>query len=146
MVTKLGQTIHDHKILIEFDYGCNRIRKTAVICPWIRKIAIFDFIYTLASTINQSAPNLVKWYRVIRSRVTLIMGAIGPEQLELLAFEFEKLLYFTLFTLASTNISQLVPKLVKIYMTLRSHISLIKGVIGPEQVDLFALELESLFK
>ena len=28
-------------------------------------------------------------------------------------------------------------------MTLRSHMSLIKGVIVPEQVELFALELES---
>ena len=31
-------------------------------------------------------------------------------------------------------------------MTLRSHMSLIKGVIGPEQVELFALELESLLE
>ena len=28
-------------------------------------------------------------------------------------------------------------------MTLRSHMNLIMGVIGPEQVELFALELES---
>ena len=28
-------------------------------------------------------------------------------------------------------------------MNLRSHISLIKGVVGPEQVELFAFELES---
>ena len=28
-------------------------------------------------------------------------------------------------------------------MTLRPHMSLIKGVIGPEQVELFDLELES---
>ena len=31
-------------------------------------------------------------------------------------------------------------------MTLRSYMSLIKGVIGPEQVELFALELESLLE
>ena len=28
-------------------------------------------------------------------------------------------------------------------MNLRSHMSLIKGVVEPEQVELFALELES---
>ena len=82
----------------------------------------------------------------IRSWVSLIIGLIGPEQPELFALEFEKLLYFTLFTLASTNTNQLVPKVVKIYMTLRSRMSLITGVIGPEQVELFALELESLLE
>ena len=57
-------------------------------------------VYTLASTIiNQSAPNLVKRYRAIRSRLSSIMGVIRPELLELFALEFEKLLYFTLFTL-----------------------------------------------
>ena len=30
-------------------------------------------------------------------------------------------------------------------MTSRSHMSLIKSEIGPEQVELFALELESYF-
>ena len=39
-----------------------------------RKIAESDFVYTLASTnINQSAPNLVKMYVTIRSRMRLIM-------------------------------------------------------------------------
>ena len=32
MGTKLGQTIHDHKISLEFDHGCNWIRTTAVFC------------------------------------------------------------------------------------------------------------------
>ena len=31
-------------------------------------------------------------------------------------------------------------------MNLRSHMILIKGVVGPEQVELFALELESLLE
>ena len=34
------------------------------------------------------------------------MGLIGLEQVELFAFELEKLLYLTMFTLASTNINQ----------------------------------------
>ena len=38
------------------------------------KIAESDFVYTLASTnINQSAPNLLKLYVTIRSRMRLIM-------------------------------------------------------------------------
>ena len=66
----------------------------------LEKIAIFDFVYTLASTIiNRSAPNLVKRYRAIISHVSSIMDVFGPEQLELFALKFEKLLYFTLFTL-----------------------------------------------
>ena len=45
-----------------------------------RKIAEYDFVYTLVSTnINQSAPNLVKMYMTIRSRVSLIIELIGPE-------------------------------------------------------------------
>ena len=63
----------------------------------LKKIAIFHFVYTLASTnINQSAPNLVKIYMTIRSQMSLILGL---EPLELFALEFKKLLYFTLFTL-----------------------------------------------
>ena len=58
---------------------------------------------------NQSARNLVKGYRAIRSHVSLIMVVIGPEQLELFALESEKLLYFTV---ASTNINELQSNLV----------------------------------
>ena len=37
------------------------------------KIAESDFVYTLASTnIDQSTPNLVKMYVIIRSRMTLL--------------------------------------------------------------------------
>ena len=57
-------------------------------------------IYSLASTnINQSAPNLVKVYITIRSRMSVIMEIIGPELLELSALELENLSYLTLFTL-----------------------------------------------
>ena len=65
-----------------------------------RKIAESDFVYTLASTnIDQSAPNLVKMYMTIRSRLSLIMDLIGPELSKLSALEFENLPYLTLFTL-----------------------------------------------
>ena len=44
------------------------------------KIAETDFVYILASpNINQSAPNLVKMYVTIRSRMSLIMVLIGAE-------------------------------------------------------------------
>ena len=45
--TKLGENVYDHKILDEFDYGSNRTRTVWVVCPWIRKFAIFDFFFTL---------------------------------------------------------------------------------------------------
>ena len=47
-------------------------------------------------------------------------------------------------TLASTNINQSSPNLVKMYMTIRSRISLIMDPIGPELSELSALELENL--
>ena len=63
------------------------------------KIAESDFVYTLASTnIDQSAPNLVKMYMTVRSRMSSIMDLIGPELLALSALEFENLPYLTLFT------------------------------------------------
>ena len=44
------------------------------------KIAETDFVYTLASrNINQAAPNLVKMYVTIRSRISSIMDLIGTE-------------------------------------------------------------------
>ena len=83
----------------------------------------------------------------IRSRMSLILGLIGPQPLELFALEFalelKKLLYFTLFTLASTNINQSAPNLVKIYTTLRPQMSSILDLIRPEQPELFALELKN---
>ena len=59
-----------------------------------KKTAIFDFVYSLASTIfNQSALNLTKIYVTIRSWMSVIMGLIGLERLELFAHELEKLLH-----------------------------------------------------
>ena len=56
------------------------------------KIAESDFVYTLASTnINQSAPNLVKMYVTIRSRMRLIMDSIRPELSELFPLEFAEI-------------------------------------------------------
>ena len=75
--------IYDHKISDEFYYGVNQIRTVRVVCPWIRKFAIFDVVYTLASAnIDQSVPNLATTYMSIRPR-------ISSEHLELFALEFE---------------------------------------------------------
>ena len=69
------------------------------------------------------------------------MGLIGLGRLELFALELEKLLHLTL-PIASTIINQWAPNLVKLYMTIRSHLSLIMAVIGFERLQSFALELE----
>ena len=100
-----------------------------------RKIAESDFvytsIYTLASTnINQSASNLVKMYVTIRSQRNLIMDFIGPELSEFFALEFSKIAESDfVYTLASTNVDQLVPNMVILYMKMRSWMSLIMGQI-----------------
>ena len=96
-----------------------------------------------------------------------IMELIGPELSKLSALEFEHLPYLTLFTLASANIDQSVPNLATIYMPIRSRMTSITGqiesehsellpliiksqmssimdLIGPELFELSALELENL--
>ena len=77
------------------------------------KIAKSDFVYTLASTnTNQSAPNLVKMYVTIRSRMRSIMDLIGPELSELFPLEFAKIAESVfVYTRASTNADQLVPNM-----------------------------------
>ena len=92
-----------------------------------RNIAESDFVYTLVSTnINKLAPNLVKMYVIIRSRRRLIMDLIGPELSEFFPLEFSKIAEFDfVYTIASTNVDQLVPNMVTVYMTM----SLIIGQI-----------------
>ena len=51
---------------------------------------------------------------------------------------------FLVNSLASTNINQSAPNLVKMYMTIRSWMSTIMDLIGPELLELPALELEIL--
>ena len=76
----------------------------------------------------------------IKSRMSSIMGQIKSEHTELLALEFGKIAESDfVFTLASTNIDQSAPNLVKMYMTMRSRMSLIMGLIKPELFKLSAL-------
>ena len=79
----------------------------------------------------------------IRSWMSLIMAQIKPEHPELFALEFGKIAESDfVYTLASTNINQLEPNLVKMYVTIRSQMSSIMDLIGPELSELFALEFE----
>ena len=85
MSSIMGKIEPDHPELFALEFG---------------KIAEYDFVYTLSSTnIDQWAPNLVKMYVIIRSRMSSIMDIIGPELSELSALELENLPYLTLFTL-----------------------------------------------
>ena len=61
------------------------------------------------------------------------MGQIEPEHRELFALEFGKIAESDfVYTLASTNINQSGPNLVKMYVTIRSWMSLIMDLIKPE--------------
>ena len=85
MSSIMGQIEPEHPESSAYDFG---------------KIAEYGFVYSLSSTnIDQSAPNLIKMYVTIRSRMSLIMDLIGPELSELSALELENLSYLTLFTL-----------------------------------------------
>ena len=73
-----------------------------------------------------------------------IIGQIDSENPELFALEFEKIAESDfVYTLASTNIDQSTPNLVKMYVTIRLRMSSIMGLIRPELFDLSALELEN---
>ena len=103
-------------------------------------------VYTLTSAnIDQSVPNLATIYMPVKSQMSLIMGQIELEHPELFALEFGKIAETDfVYTLASTNIDQSTPNLVKMYLIIRSWMSLIMDLIGPELFELSALELENL--
>ena len=69
--------------------------------------------------------------------MSLIMGPIGQEQLELFALELGKIA-------ASDFVYSLAPNLVTIYMSIRSQMSLIMGQVIQDQSVLSALEIEKL--
>ena len=103
-------------------------------------------LLTLASAnIDQSIPNLATIYMPIRSRMSSVMGQIEPEHPQLFALEFGKIAeYDFVYSLSSTNIDQSAPNLVKIFVIIRSQMSLIMDIIGSELSELSALELENL--
>ena len=77
----------------------------------------------------------------IRSWKSSIMEQIEPGGLELFVLEIRKVAESDfVYTLASTNINQSTPNLVKMYVTIRSRMRLIMVLIGPELSELFPLE------
>ena len=73
MSSNMGQIEPEHPELFALEFG---------------KIAEYDFVYTLSSTnIDQSAPNLVKMYVIIRAQMSSIMDLIRPELSKLSALE-----------------------------------------------------------
>ena len=115
-------------------------------CPRIRKFAIFDYVYSLASTnVDQSVSNLATTHMLIRARMSSIMGQIEQEHPELFALEFGKIAESDfVYTLASTNIDQSASNLVIMYMTIRSRMSTIMDLIRPELSELSTLKFEKL--
>ena len=80
----------------------------------------------------------------MKSRMSLIIGQIESENLELFALEFGKIAESDfVYTPASTNIDQSAPNLVKMYMTIKSRMSSIMDVIRPELYEVSTLELEN---
>ena len=74
--------------------------------------------------------------KTIRSRMSFIMGHIRPEHPPFFALELRKIAEFEFaYTLASTNISQSAPNLVKMYVSIRSLLSSIMNLIAPELSD-----------
>ena len=81
----------------------------------------------------------------IRSQISSIMEQIKPEHPQLFILEFGKIAESDfVYTLASTNINQLAPDLVKMYVTIRSWMRSIMDLIGPELSELFPLELAKI--
>ena len=71
--------------------------------------------------------------------MSLIMGQIEPEHSQLFALELGKIAETDfVYTLASTNINQSAPNLVKMYVTIRSQMCSIMDLIGQELSELFA--------
>ena len=72
------------------------------------------------------------------------MDQIEAEHPELFALEFGKIAESDfVYTLASTNIDQSAPNVVKMYMTITSQMSSIMDLIGPELFKLSAVEFEN---
>ena len=89
----------------------------------------------------------------MRSQMSSIIEQIKPEHPQLFALEFGKIaetdFVYTLaspniYTLASPSISQSVPNMVKLYVTIRSRMSSITDLIGAELSELFALEFAKI--
>ena len=143
MSVSLFLAVHEVLRVSYCDHSSSVVRPSAVSQSAVHSHFL---VYTLASAnTNQSAQNLVKIYMTIRSRMSSIMDLIGSEHLELFALDLKKIAIFHFgYNLASTDINQSAPNLVKIYMTTRSRMISILGLIVLEPPELFALEIKKL--
>ena len=74
-----------------------------------------------------------------------VMEQIEPEHPELFPLEFGKIAETDIvYTLASPNINQSAPNLVKMHVAIRSLMSSIMNLIGAELSELFALEFAKI--
>ena len=76
--------------------------------------------------------------------MSLVMEQIKQNIWSYLPLNLEKWLKLTVYTLASPNINRSAPNLVKMYVTIRSWMSLIMDLIGVEMSELFALEFAKI--
>ena len=77
--------------------------------------------------------------------MSLIVEQIKSENPELFALEFGKIAETDfVYTLASPNINQSAPYLVKMYVTIRYRMSSIMGLMGADLSELFALEFAKI--
>ena len=82
----------------------------------------------------------------VQQNLSLIIGPIGPEQLELFALELGKIAAVNFaYSLASSNINQSASNLVTMYMSIRFQMSLIMGQVIPDQWVLEKFNFSSLF-
>ena len=78
----------------------------------------------------------------MRAQMSLIMGQIESELLQLFALEFGKIAESDfVYTLASTKIDQSTPNLVKMYMTIRSWMSSIMDLTLSQTTNLDSSKL-----
>ena len=128
----------------QISYYLDLIRNWTVICPWIRKTAIINFVYYLTSAnIDESAPNLAKIGMTNRSGMSSITWTWTTG---VICSWIRKIDEFDLvYTVASTNINQSASNFVKIYMTIRSCGSVIMGGIWLKQHELFTLQFLLLY-
>ena len=81
----------------------------------------------------------------IKSQMSWILGHIDLEHPELFALEFGKTAESEfVYTLASTNIDQSAPNMVKMYVTIRLRMSSIMDLIRPELFELSSLEFKKI--
>ena len=93
-----------------------------IIRPELSKLSALELENLPYLTLSANkVPNLATIYMPIRSQMISIMGQIEPEHPELFALEFRKIAESDfVYTLASININQSAPNLVRMYVTIRS--------------------------